>query len=471
VTIPAAAALALTAAVYLLIDTAVSPDAYIHRLLRPSGSWVMSVVPALIVFSFAWTIADLLLKLRVSRVNEADLMRQEVVRLPALASQEAPSVTLQRIRSWDGRLLVRPVGRRLLWLLQHLATIDAQQAHELIRHQSDLDADGAASGYRTVRLFIWAMPILGFIGTVLGISLAVGGFSDFLTTNVSIDEIDRVTQELGNVASGLSFAFDTTLLGLLGGLFASVVSTAVQAREERVLTRLEELGLRIIESAAAAPRSAPGTTVRAAEEPSAEFEQMMKARLAQLSTQMDQFTKAVRVGLDGFLDEWAKLAPEVERVGADLGALRQHLSAAAAGTDQLILETRVLLEGMREASQHLGSGLEASIGSVTDTVNGLGESLRIVSDSVARSLVTLAERVSDAEKHLAAGLGSLETAIADTRRGDEARARALEGLSTSVSDLARQLADLRAQQEALAPLLKQLAGPLELRLMPVARGV
>ena len=94
----------------------------------------------------------------------------------------------------------------------------------------------AVAGYRTVKLFIWAMPILGFIGTVLGISLAVGGFSDFLTTNVSIDQVDEVTAQLGEVASGLSFAFDTTLLGLLGGLIASVASSGVQAREERGLT-------------------------------------------------------------------------------------------------------------------------------------------------------------------------------------------------------------------------------------------
>lgn len=471
VTIPAAVALALTVAVYLLIDTVISPDAYVHRLLRPSGSWVMSVVPALITFSFVWTIADLLLKFRVSRANEADLMRQEVVRLPALVTQESASVTLQRVRAWDGRMLARPVGRRVLWLLQHLATVEAQRAHELIRHQSDLDADAAASGYRTVRLFIWAMPILGFIGTVLGISLAVGGFSDFLTTNVSIDEIDRVTQELGNVASGLSFAFDTTLLGLLGGLFASVASTATQAREERVLTRLEELGLRIIENAAAAPGTVHRAGTRPVAEPGAEFEEMMTARLSQLSTQMERFTKAVRVGLDGFLGEWAKLAPEVERVGTDLGALRRTLSDAAASADQLILETRVLLEGMREVSQRMGTGLEITIGSVSEAVSGLGESLQIVSDSVARNLAQLAERVSGAETHVASGLASLQSTLAEAQRDDEERTRALEALSSSVADLSRQLAELRAQQEALAPLLKQLAGPLELRLMPVARGV
>jgi uncharacterized protein YoxC len=430
----------------------------------------MSVVPALILFSFVWTIADLFLKFRVARRNEADLIRQEVVRIPALVTQEPASTTLQRIRAWDGRMLARPVGRRVLWLLQHLETVDAQHAHELIRHQSDLDADVAASGYRTVKLFIWAMPILGFIGTVLGISLAVGGFSDFLTTNVSIDEIDRVTAELGNVASGLSFAFDTTLLGLLGGLFTSVASSGVQAREERLLTGLEELGLRILENASATPGATAGTGVRTTGEPSADFDEMMQTRLVQLSGQMDQFTRAVRVGLDGFLGEWAKLTPEVERVAADLGGLRQHLASAAAGTDQLILETRVLLEGLREASQKMGTGLEASIGSVTDTVSGLGDNLVNVSSAVASNLTALGDRVATSETQLSQGLQSLQTAIEQNRRDDEATAHSLNDLSTSVTDLAARLDEFRASQEALAPILKQLAGPLELRLMPAPRG-
>jgi biopolymer transport protein ExbB/TolQ len=470
VALPAIFALGLTVLAYVALNTVVPAESYIHRLFRPSGSWVMSVVPALILYSFVWTMFDLVMKFRIARLNERDLHRQDVIRIPALVTQEPASTTLQRVRSWDGRILARPVGRRVLWLLQHLDTVDAQRAHELIRHQSDLDADAAASGYRTVRLFIWAMPILGFIGTVLGISLAVGGFSDFLTTNVSIDEIDRVTEELGNVASGLSFAFDTTLLGLLGGLFASVASSGVQAREERLLTRLEELGLRILENSATWPGAAATTSVRVASEPGAEFEEMMRTRLAQLSGQMDQFTKAVRVGLDGFLGEWGKLAPEVERVAADLSGLRQHLASAAAGVDQLILETRVLLEGLREASQNMGTGLEASIGSVTDTVSALGDSLHGVSSSVASSLTALGERVSASETHLADGLTSLQTAIAQSQRDDEATARALQSLSASVTDLAGRLEEFRASQEALVPILKQLSGPLELRLMPSPRG-
>jgi biopolymer transport protein ExbB/TolQ/uncharacterized protein YoxC len=441
VLIPFAAALVAVLALELLIDSVVPVESYVHRLFRPSGGWLMSVIPGLTAFAFFWACVDLFLKLRIARENEADLARSEVLRLPSLVAQEAPSVTLHRLRSWDGRVLARPVGRRVQWLLQHLETTDSARAHELIRHQSDLEVDAAASGYRIVKLLIWAMPILGFIGTVLGISLAVGGFASFLTTTVSIDEISRVTAELGSVATGLSFAFDTTLIGLVAGLASSVMSTGVQSREERVLTRLEELGLRMIESAMPAEsRVAPAAVGVGA--PAEELEKMMRAKLQELSKQMDQFTQAVRVGLDGFLGEWAKLPPEVERVAADLNGLRQHLAAAAKSTDQLILETRVLLEGLKDASAHMSSGLEASIGSVSSTVEGLGAELQRIADSLTTSVNSLAERVTAEES--------------------------LKRLNASINELAVRMNDFTSTQASLAPVLSQLAGPLELRLMPMS---
>jgi hypothetical protein len=440
--VPFALGVVATVALELLVDTVVPNTAYFYRLFRPQGGWFMSIVPGLTVFAFFWACADLFFKFRLARVNEADLGRSEIVRLASIVAQEPTSVTLHRLRSWDGRVLARPVGRRVLWLLQHLDSTDPQRAHELIRHQADLEADQALSSYRVVKLLIWAMPILGFIGTVLGISLAVGGFSQFLTTSVGIDEVQQVTAELGAVAGGLSFAFDTTLIGLVGGLVASVLSTGVQGREERALTRMEELGLRVMEGA----RPGGSQSVRgvAPGAPAEEFEKIVQARLQDVSKQMDYFTKAVRLGLDGFLGEWAKLPPEVEKVAADMSGLRHHLATAAKSTDQLILETRVLLEGLREASVHMSTGLDASIGSVNTTVETLGTQLHGIADALTKSVDALSQRVAAED--------------------------AMKRLNASIAELAGRMNDLSATQASLAPVLHQLTGPLELRLVPGPRN-
>jgi len=403
----AVVALVITLAFQWVVTSLVPTDAYLYRLFRPTGGWLMSVVPALISFVFVWSLLDLALKFRVAKVNEQDVRRPEVRQIPTLLSQEKPTVTLARVRAWDRGLLARPVGRRVVWLLHHLGTTDAQRAHELVRHQSDVDADAAASGYRAVKLFIWAMPILGFIGTVLGISLAVGGFSEFLTSSVSIDEVEAVTAQLGEVASGLSFAFDTTLLGLLAGLVSNVVSSGVQSREERLLTRLEELGLRIMAAAQvsavnlASAATAPVATDDGASEA---FERMLNGRLREVTAQMDQFARTVQAGLDG----------------------------------------------MREASSRMNSGLAQSIGAVSETVEGLGKDIEGVSGTLSRGMSGLGDRVSSME----AANGRSE--------------QAMQHLSSSVSELGQRLQEYQATHAALAPVLTQLAGPLELRLMPSA---
>lgn len=376
--VPVLVALILGLVLQQLLNTTIPADSYFYRLFRPAGGWFMGIIPGVIAFVFIWTVAELALKLRSALRNEQDLERPEVRQLPAMVSQERSRATLQRLRGWDRGLLARPVGRRMLWLLRHLDTVDARRAHELVRHQADLDADSAASGYRAVRLFVWAMPILGFIGTVLGISLAVGGFSEFLTTNVSIDEIDAVTSELGNVASGLSFAFDTTLLGLLAGLVANVCASAVQGREERFITGLEELGLRVMSEAPAerSPQVAAEVAV-ASEDGAGEIDELVRAHLEELSVEMEKFTYTVRRGL----------------------------------------------QSLNEASARISQGMESSIESVNETMDELGVHVQGTTERLARNM----EALEDANRRLATTLS------------------------------------------ALAPVLDQLTGPMEVRLMPKPR--
>jgi len=384
--LPVATALLLSLALQFAIANVVGADTYIYRLFRPPGGWVMSLVPGLIVFVLVWTLTDLALKHRQGGANEADLDRREVRELPRLVSQEPVGVLQRRLLGLAGR--ERPVARRLLWLLHYLeSNADPQRTHELLRHQSDLDADTAAAGYRTVKLFIWAMPILGFVGTVLGISLAVGGFSEFLTTNLDIEDVSRVTAELGNVASGLSFAFDTTLLGLLAGLVANVTSSAVQKRDERFFTRLDELGLSIVANRQDAGMTSPEKGASPVLASGPEFEQAMRARIDEI---------------DGLVDR-----------------------------------TRRVMQGLSETSARVNAGLNQSMESVRRTVDELSGNLSAVSTALEAD---------------SANQASIQEAI--------------ERLSDSLGSFGEGLAELRAEQQALGPVLEQLAGPLELRLVP-----
>ncbi len=61
-----------------------------------------------------------------------------------------------------------------------------------------------------LQFVIWVLPMLGFIGTVLGITDAIGGLGSIVGGGGADD------QSVGLVLGGLRFAFDTTLIGLTG---------------------------------------------------------------------------------------------------------------------------------------------------------------------------------------------------------------------------------------------------------------
>lgn len=77
---------------------------------------------------------------------------------------------------------------------------------EVLRSQADHDESLVDNSYLLVRGTIWAIPVLGFIGTVIGLSTALGSFGDVLDSGADTSEM---TTALKSVTSGLSVAFET----------------------------------------------------------------------------------------------------------------------------------------------------------------------------------------------------------------------------------------------------------------------
>ena len=72
-----------------------------------------------------------------------------------------------------------------------------------LRRLADDAYDERDADYGMVRTLIWAIPILGFLGTVLGITVALG--------SLDLTQIETTSEKL---ADGLKVAFDTTALAL-----------------------------------------------------------------------------------------------------------------------------------------------------------------------------------------------------------------------------------------------------------------
>lgn len=111
---------------------------------------------------------------------------------------------------------------------------DNGEVSSFLSTQSDLDANRSAGSYALIKVFLWAIPILGFIGTVMGLSVAVGSLAMGDNTDP-----DALKESINNLTGGLGVAFDTTLLGLILSILLSFPLSAVQKREDETLTLID----------------------------------------------------------------------------------------------------------------------------------------------------------------------------------------------------------------------------------------
>ncbi len=108
---------------------------------------------------------------------------------------------------------------------------------EILRSQSDNDESVMETSYSLLRGLIWAIPVLGFIGTVLGLSTAIGNFGSVLSNT---NEVSEIANSLKSVTGGLATAFETTLEALVAALGLQFMVTMLKKSEEEFLDECSE---------------------------------------------------------------------------------------------------------------------------------------------------------------------------------------------------------------------------------------
>ncbi|MBD3672730.1 MAG: MotA/TolQ/ExbB proton channel family protein [Planctomycetaceae bacterium] len=107
-----------------------------------------------------------------------------------------------------------------------------ETVEEHLRYLADRAADKLHESYALVRTVTWAVPILGFLGTVIGITMAIA--------HISLTELQN---SLSEVVGGLSVSFDTTALALTLSLVLVFASFLVERLEQQILSEVEDLGI------------------------------------------------------------------------------------------------------------------------------------------------------------------------------------------------------------------------------------
>jgi len=100
--------------------------------------------------------------------------------------------------------------------------------------QSAIDGSRIMGSYILLRAFLWAIPLLGFIGTVVGLSHAISGMSFG-----GVEDVSAIMGSINNVTSGLGTAFDATLLGLVFAVTLNFPLNSLTKHEDEALNDID----------------------------------------------------------------------------------------------------------------------------------------------------------------------------------------------------------------------------------------
>jgi biopolymer transport protein ExbB/TolQ len=198
--------------------------------LRPDN--LVVIAPATFLFFWALSILGIKrssLRKQKKAVSFALIPKDPQFSLNAETAQDVLTRLERTAENPDRYLLLRRI-RLSLSNLNNIGQIS--DVSEMLRGEAEEDDARLDNSFSLIHSFVWAIPVLGFIGTAIGLSLAIGQFSGVLN---SIGEVEQLQASLGQVTGGLGTAFETTLIGLFFALILHLISSIEEDEERRFL--------------------------------------------------------------------------------------------------------------------------------------------------------------------------------------------------------------------------------------------
>ncbi|MGA0419193.1 MAG: MotA/TolQ/ExbB proton channel family protein [Phycisphaerales bacterium] len=199
-----------------------------------------SGIPIPMAFLAAWATSMLLLKrLKISAQRRALRLRF----LPTDAAFTLSSATAERVIEAIETSVDEP--ERFMYLQRVLRALKSVRnvgrvgdIDEMLSSRAEQDEIVVDGGYTLVRGFVWAIPVLGFIGTIVGLTAAIGRFGTVLSEPGM--PLEEITAGLTDVIGGLDTAFVTTGEGLVAALLIHLLQVFVRREDETFLDEVRE---------------------------------------------------------------------------------------------------------------------------------------------------------------------------------------------------------------------------------------
>ena len=350
---------------------------------------------------------------RLTAIRDDDLRPSQRDSSPAdrwLSENDAGHVA----RNWLSDLAQLPSATRSSLLVRRLNELLTRQSQrgtarhlaDDLRELSGRDADAAHDSLGLVRIIVWAIPMLGFLGTVIGITQTLGGL-DFSNGSAAVD----------NLKSGLYVAFDTTALGLVLSVVAIFLQFPVERSEQRLLAEIDSRVGHLVSDSLPSDEASDNQTVLIAD--------LCKGVQAAVAESLENQAKLWRDTIDEAQNQWQsahdlntnRLAEAFEVTLVP--ALIQHSEAIAesslAASNRLAAEREQWQATLSEAHQRLAEAGESTAEALTAHVDETFKpALLQHSEAIAESSLAASERLAAEREQWQATLSEAHQRLAET---------------------------------------------------------
>src|ERR1051325_4495745 len=320
------------------------------------------------------------------------------------------------------------VGRRWCQIQEALKEIGYKNLGQYARSLAEHDEAEVDAAYRVSGDVVQILPLIGFFGTVFGLSH--GLYKSFLTTGGTSAK---------DFAAAIAIAFDNTLLGLALTIILFATQSILRKREDGILL---ELNLDASDEVARAVQKTAKAPLQAAVEGLRETVASHETAIKQHGSELEKSRKLLESPSDGikeviqshttavaksvFQEVAALQKTEQDRIGK---LVLSQLEEQAKKILELVEQRTTTLTQLPQLAKPVNEGLEA----LKTDVQVISKLAQSVSDQIA----TLAKNDNRSQlAELATALKSLGTVLADRDSSLLERLRALDETRTKLDAVA-----------------------------------
>ena len=277
------------------------------------------------------------------------------------------------------------LARRLREAVEHVRRRgSAEMLDDHLKYLADLDAGRLHASYALVRVIIWAIPILGFLGTVIGITLAIAN----LAPEALEDSLPRVT-------SGLGVAFDTTALALALSIVLMFAQFLTDRAESTLLDRVDrQVDLEMLGRFEHLPSGPDGQLVA--------VRRMAETMLQATDQLVRRQTELWQASIEAAGQRWTRMTDtagaqlQTALTGALSGSLKSHARELAAAEDAAAEKNRRHWQQVQQSLVRSAESAAAMQGTLTAQAEVLRRAVEATGDvakleeSLNRNLAALA---------------------------------------------------------------------------------